>query len=292
MRGGVKDGMRGWKALAALLATVGIVMFLLWGRPESSGSLTAASGVVMVSTIKPFDLMEPVDIVRMENSLKSYALQKFGILLLADDAKGCEWVRKTGVKGVKCVGHTCIHDKYKRPTLSCILDEAVRIVPSGVLSWINLDIMVGDSYSRAVQTALSTYPDDVLVVGRRTDVPVSEPVDFSPGWEDTVMGTGNISMSKDWAIDYFVFRTKSWPRFRMLPFLVGVWRWDNYWLARAVMDEAVTVVDATRAVKVYHQYEKKSVDEVPNHTSRTGHEYNDELVLRAMGFLYLTGGCA
>ena len=74
----------------------------------------------------------------------------------------------------------------------------------------------------------------------------------------------------------------------MPPFLVGVYRWDSYVLARAVLSPSIAVVDATAAVTALHlqgQADGAGIE----HRLRRGATYNDRLVHDLMGKQYLMG---
>lgn len=85
-------------------------------------------------------------------------------------------------------------------------------------------------------------------------------------------------------------RKSTYHHFRLLPFVIGAWRWDNYWLAQAVTSPDIVVVDATPAAQAYHQG-TTDVEHTgnANHLARVGAEYNDRMVVHAMGLSYLLG---
>ena len=74
----------------------------------------------------------------------------------------------------------------------------------------------------------------------------------------------------------------------MPPFLVGVWRWDSFVLARAILSPSIVVVDATAAVVAMH-LQRAAAGELPQHRRRRGTAYCDRLVHDLIGRRYLMG---
>lgn len=75
----------------------------------------------------------------------------------------------------------------------------------------------------------------------------------------------------------------------MLQFVVGAWRWDNYWLSQAVLASDVTVVDLTHCLTVLHQGTDADGDRDRDHRVRTGAHWNDQLTKEASGSSFLLG---
>src|SRR6266436_2328419 len=92
------------------------------------------------------------------------------------------------------------------------------------------------------------------MVGRRWDVEIWEPLDFSQAnWQSrlqaTALGRGR-QRTEEW-IDYFVFHRTLYGS-SVPPFVLGRVHWDN-WLLWKACDAGVPVVDASNAVIAVHQ---------------------------------------
>lgn len=129
--------------------------------------------------------MDAVERVRVSNTLHNWDAAGWGqrsILLFADDADGCAWVHGStsasglGLPGVTCKVHACNHRLLQRPVLTCLLEQALLFAVDDLLCWINNDILLGNSFAWALLSALALPNDHVLIVGRRTDVPLDTPL--------------------------------------------------------------------------------------------------------------------
>jgi hypothetical protein len=113
--------------------------------------------------------------------------------------------------------------------------------------------MFTSDFRKAVET-VSPVHSQFLMVGRRWDVDITEPWDFSKSqWEEhlrTRALTEGKRKTPSW-VDYFVFSSDLYYR-KMPPFLIGRWGWDPWitWYARA---NSVPLIDATREVVAIHQ---------------------------------------
>ena len=103
----------------------------------------------------------------------------------------------------------------------------------------------------------------LLLVGRRWDLDIVEPLDFSqPGWGEVLSAmalTRGKQRTPEW-IDYFAF-----PRGlceEMPPFAVGRPGWDN-WMIWKFRRSGVSVLDVSPSVVAIHQ----------NHTSQSSHRH-------------------
>ena len=91
------------------------------------------------------------------------------------------------------------------------------------------------------------------MVGRRTDLDVTQPIDFDqPDWaaqfRNRARREGMLQIAR--SIDYFAFSRGLYPE--MPPLAIGRFWWDNWllWKARSLQAK---VVDATKAVLIVHQ---------------------------------------
>ena len=103
----------------------------------------------------------------------------------------------------------------------------------------------------AVERALRETPGS-LMVGRRWDLDIREPLDFSKNWESLLIKlltkVGNLHAHT--GIDYFVFSKGLWGK--IPPFALGRTVWDN-WLIYRICSQKIPVVDLTEMSIVVHQ---------------------------------------
>jgi len=138
------------------------------------------------------------------------------------------------------------------PLLNHIFARAQEIAAHDLLGYVNCDIVLLRCFCEAVLRVARRSPE-FLMVGRRCDVPVTQPLDFQePDWEGRLRGLAMRSGKKQLphAVDYFVF---SRGLYRDVPPLaIGRGYWDHWlvWKARATK---VPVVDASAALLAVHQ---------------------------------------
>lgn len=78
------------------------------------------------------------------------------------------------------------------------------------------------------------------------------------------------------------------PSIAMPPFLVGVYRWDSFAVARAILSPSIAVVDATAAVVAAH-LQRAQTGKLSQHRHRRGASYSDRLVHNLIGRRFLMG---
>jgi len=144
------------------------------------------------------------------------------------------------------------HNEFGTPLLGDFFGRAQQIARHPWMVYSNCDIILMQDYVRAYRRC-QQWRDQFLLVGRRWDLDITEPLDFSPpDWEQQLAVCARRDgrqRSAEW-IDYLAF-----PRgmVRDIPaFAVGRPVWDNYFLW-SIGAEGIPVVDATPAVTAVHQ---------------------------------------
>jgi hypothetical protein len=137
------------------------------------------------------------------------------------------------------------------PLISSIFEIARRNSDSPLLAYVNGDIaLLPDFVERGCRVA--GLEKRFLLVGRRWDVDITEPIDFSPGWQTRLEHLAHEKghLHKPAGSDYFIF-----PRacFTDIPdFAVGRAGWDNWMIFKARKDGWKTI-DATPSITIIHQ---------------------------------------
>ena len=135
--------------------------------------------------------------------------------------------------------------------ISSMVDSARRDGSGDLLCLINADMIVMRDLVEAALKVRSRF-DRFVMLGRRWDVDVDAPMDFSAGWEShlraIVQQTGKLHRPA--GSDFFVF-----PRscYAAIPdFAVGRAGWDN-WMIYKARQEGWPVIDCTPSVMIVHQ---------------------------------------
>jgi hypothetical protein len=170
------------------------------------------------------------------------------VMVFGDDAGSKEICEELGFSHVPDVAKS----SSGTPLLSDMFARAHERATTPYLAFVNADIVLPPRTPEAVRR-VSDQLDSFLLVGRRIDIPVREPIDFADDrWFATLERLADDRGRKrsDLCIDWFVFPANL---FREIPpFAVGRTRYDN-WLIWRAADEGGTVVDGTEFVTVLHQ---------------------------------------
>lgn len=170
------------------------------------------------------------------------------VLLIGDDAGAAEVADELGVTHV---AHPPVNE-YGTPLVSGMFEAAHRLGEGTVLVFLNADILLPPSFLEAVAIVAARF-DRFLVVGRRLDVAVTEPIDFTDGdWSETLTAKARATgrARGDLCLDWFAFSPELFCD--LPPFAIGRTRYDT-WLVWQAAQEGATVVDASAFVKVLHQ---------------------------------------
>jgi hypothetical protein len=120
------------------------------------------------------------------------------------------------------------------------------------LCYCNCDIVLTRDFRRAIETA-TDWRQDFLMIGRRWDVDVTEPIDFGRAdWQDVLVARARREGFQRlyYNIDYFAFRR---GLYREIPDLVIGRNWWDQWLVWQARAAGAAVVDASDAVCAVHQ---------------------------------------
>jgi hypothetical protein len=187
--------------------------------------------------------------VIQRNAIQSWTRMrpKPEITLFGADAGTAEIAAEFGLRhvpNIKC-------NEWGTPLVSDLFEQAETLGQTPVLSYVNSDIILFDDFANAATRVASSVPK-FLMVGRRTDVDLTEPLSFSDGWtsqlRERAQREGVLQIAR--SIDYFAFSRGLYPS--IPPLAVGRFWWDNWllWKARALK---ACVVDASRTVLAVHQ---------------------------------------
>lgn len=229
--------------------------------------------LTMFSTPKPF--VGHFGVIQT-NAMESWSrLRDVEVVLFGDSEGTAEICARLGLKHVP---HVQVNE-YGTPLLSDLFAQTAKLAPNDIMCFANADIIFMPDFRQALDE-VRTWRNNFLVVGRRCDMDVRDPIDFGArDWAAQLRmraATEGKLQTPEW-IDYFAFSRSAFPR--IPPFAVGRAGWDNYvlWNARA---RKVPVVDATLCVHAVHQNHDYSHYFAGQHGVRHGVEAtkNTELI--------------
>jgi hypothetical protein len=183
------------------------------------------------------------------NAIKSWTLLGPGVevILLGDEPGTAEACRDLGLRHEPHVER----NEFGTPLLNSVFSKARALASHEILCYSNCDIILPQTFVQALNTVGALYRQ-FLIVGRRWDLDITEPVDFSRSGSAQLQARALQSGSQRPAyfIDYFAFRgsfCSDMPRFA-----IGRPAWDNWFIWNACASD-VAVIDASEAVFAVHQ---------------------------------------
>lgn len=202
--------------------------------------------LTVFSAPKPFT--DPRVALIQSNAIASWArLKDVEVLLLGNEHGLADAARKHHVRRLPDIGRNA----SGTPTISSMVRTARDHSDSGLLCIINADMIVmADLVDSARRVA--ALEDHFLLLGRRWDLAVEEPIEFVQGWEDQLRERAREqgNLHRPAGSDFFIF-----PRamYTEIPdFAVGRAGWDN-WMIFDSRRAGVPVIDGTPSITAIHQ---------------------------------------
>jgi hypothetical protein len=203
--------------------------------------------ITLFSTAKPF--CGHVEVIQ-RNALRSWKLlhPDAEVILFGDDEGASEVCRELDLRHEPEVLRT----KSGAKRLDFIFGRAQELARHNTLSYVNCDIILTDQFL-AAQQRLQLWRPKYLMVGRRWDTDITEPLDFSAlDWEERIVDRAKAEGIQRFYhnIDYFLF-----PRglYREIPALVIGRIWWDHWLVGKAQSVGAAVVDVSEVVCAVHQ---------------------------------------
>lgn len=204
--------------------------------------------ITFFSTPKPF--RGHIGIIQ-RNAIHSWKLAhpNAEVILFGNEEGAAEAARELGARHEPEVDRNSLGT----PLLSSLFDRADRLARHDRLCFLNADILLTGDFL-AASTRLAQIHERSLMVGRRCDVDITKPWDFSGSdWSERLrsMARERGKLRPAQWIDYFVF-PRGLLNQQVPPFAVGRPGYDN-WLLWKVRSMRVPVVDVTQVVLAIHQ---------------------------------------
>ena len=193
--------------------------------------------------------------VRVLNSLKSFEFLRstLYVVIFADDTSLCagSHLSQIGLVRTSCL-QSKPHDHFRRPTIDFILRSMLEHVASKhVAMYVNSDIILFANHFDAPYDLVRKNSKAFVITGRRYDLDVTNPVDFSS--EQSLRTFSRIALEQgkqhgQYGLDFFIF---SYAALTMIikqgftAFLVGIYRWDNVMLSTVLLTRHLHVFDGS-----------------------------------------------
>lgn len=212
------------------------------------------------------------DKIRQENALGSWArlTPRPEIILCCKDPGVAEAARQ----------FDCIHAPEARcskkgvPYIGHAFQLAAQLAANDILCYVNTDVIFLQDFITAVTVVDRHFDKPYLIVGRRWDVPIPEPLEFADGWQGQLQARlkKHGELYPPTGMDYFIYRDSD---LRLPDFLVGSPWWDP-WLISNAKRRGLQIVDATKAITCIHHAH-------PQVWPREGIKYNRRMWERSGG---------
>jgi len=184
------------------------------------------------------------------NAIRSWTLldPACEIILFGDEPGIGETAREFGLRHVPDPKT----NHFGLPVVNDLFDRAERLATNDLLCYVNADIILPPNFAKTTYSVASEC-GDYLMIGRRIDIDIADPVNFSGDWYGRLntFAEHRGRLHDRTGIDYFAFRRGMLGGY-MPPFSVGRVMWDNWTIYWARL-RSIPVIDATQAVRCFHQ---------------------------------------
>lgn len=202
--------------------------------------------ITFFSAPKPFS--NPHIAMIQRNAIKSWTLLSDGeVILLGEETGLAEAARDLSVKhipNVKC-------NENGTPLISSMFQLARENSQSDLLCIINADVILMPDFLEAARRS-RMLRDEFVLLSQRWDLDVTQPVEFTEGWQDRLRSTvySQGRLHRPAGSDFFLFPLSI---FHEVPdFTIGRAGWDN-WMIYKAHREKWPVLDCTPSVMIIHQ---------------------------------------
>ncbi len=168
------------------------------------------------------------------------------IILLGTEEGTADIASKLGTRYIPEVER----NEYGTPLVGSVFEIAQSASNHHLVAYINADIIMLSDFLEVVS---QIQREVFLLIGRRRDLDLKEPIDFSnPDWERQLRNRAALEakLHGPAGLDYFVFPRGTYSN--IPSFAIGRGAWDN-WIVYRARSLKVPVIDATRVITAIHQ---------------------------------------
>ena len=202
--------------------------------------------ITLFSAPKPFT--DPHIEMIQRNAIKSWTLlPDVEVILLGEEMGLAEVAKELGVKHIPNV----VRNEAGVPLISSMFQLARENSNSDLLCIINADMILMPDFVEAAKKVKSLKSKFVLL-SQRWDLDVTQPLDFSNGWENRLSSIVHRqgSLHRPAGSDFFLFPLSSY--LDIPNFTIGRAGWDN-WMIYKARKEGWAVIDCTPSIMIVHQ---------------------------------------
>jgi hypothetical protein len=204
--------------------------------------------ITLFSAPKPFT--DPHIAMIQRNAIRSWTLlPNVEIILLGKEEGLAQAAKESGVKHLPHVEH----NESGTPLISSMFQLAQENSTSDLLCIINTDMILMPDFVQAAESCRSRFQRDPFVLlSQRWDLDVTQPFEFSEGWQDRLWSTvhNQGQLHRPAGSDFFLFPRSCYTN--LPPFAIGRAGWDN-WMIYKARKEKWPVIDCTPSVMIVHQ---------------------------------------
>jgi hypothetical protein len=204
------------------------------------------SRITLFSAPKPFT--NPHIAIIQRNAIQSWALlSDVQVILLGNEAGLAEAAHELGVKHIPDVELNA----NGTPLISSMFQLARKNSHGDLLCIINADMILMPDFVEAARRS-RLQRDKFVLLSQRWDLDVTQPIEFSEGWQNRLSSTVHRqgSLHRPAGSDFFLFPPSCY--LDMPDFTIGRAGWDN-WMIYKARKEKWTVIDCTPSVMIVHQ---------------------------------------
>ena len=202
--------------------------------------------ITLFSAPKPFT--DPHIAMIQRNAIKSWTLlPDVEVILLGKETGLAEAAAALGVMHLSGVAK----NESGTPLISSMFQLARENSNSELLCVINADMILMPDFLEAARSS-RLQRDKFVLLSQRWDLDVTQPLDFSDGWQNRLRSAVSAkgSLHRPAGSDFFLFPASTFPD--VPNFAIGRAGWDNWMIYRA-RRERWTVIDGTPSVMTVHQ---------------------------------------
>lgn len=202
--------------------------------------------LTIFSAPKPFT--DPHIATIQRNAIASWTkLPNTAVILLGDEPGLADIASELGVQHIK--------DIPRSPSGAPLMDAMFRLAreasPGELYCIVNADIILFPDLVESAQKVASATKKFVML-GRRWDMDITTPIQFSAGWEATLRESlkSQGTLHRPAGSDYFLFPSNCYTH--IPAFVIGRAGWDN-WMIYHARKNRFPAIDATHDITIIHQ---------------------------------------
>lgn len=202
--------------------------------------------ITVFSAPKPFT--DPRIAVLQRNAITSWTkLPDVKIVLLGDEPGLAEIAAELSLTHLREIPRS----ESGAPLMDAMFHFAREASPTPLYAIVNADIILFEDFVQAAKN-VSARLDKFVLMGQRWDMDITEPLDFSEGWQNRLRSIVHRQgfLHRPAGSDYFLFPMTTYQL--LPPFIIGRAGWDN-WMIYHARKSGFPAIDATADVMIVHQ---------------------------------------